>query len=389
MARFPLFTVPAIVVLFALVAGCDDNGPSDGWARLSGAVRVVGELRDASGIVLADSTIDDADGIPVRLELQTRAAPDSTTTSGGRFEFAGLPPGSYQASSWVDEGASVSTGWFTLDDQDLEFPDVIELGPLGVGSGATFEGCSPNPFSTSTDLRYTVSDAGPVLVVVRDLGLFVVATLVDATGPAGPHTVQWNGMTDAGVAPAGPYWICATMGGQTYADLVFKDDSPPGTLSGSVHLRGTLRDVSGAVVGDSTITDADSVPVHLESDVHGLGCRDRRQRRAHAGHRDGSRDRNDLDRLSAESLRGEQHVPVPCGGLRKRPARGEEPGAPDGAGGQRRERHCRHPRLDLGRQGRRRGCRSCGAVLGLPHGCRRDVRGADLQDLGVARRNEG
>ncbi|MBE0556475.1 MAG: ammonia-forming cytochrome c nitrite reductase subunit c552 [Proteobacteria bacterium] len=56
----------------------------------------------------------------------------------------------------------------------------------------------PNPFNPTTEIRFAVAKAGPVLLEIYDLTGRVVATLVNQDLPAGTHRVVWNAKNNRG-----------------------------------------------------------------------------------------------------------------------------------------------------------------------------------------------
>lgn len=74
-------------------------------------------------------------------------------------------------------------------------------------SGVTSE---PNPFNTSTRIRYVLDRPGTVKLLVRDMLGSVVATLVDGAQAAGAHSV----VLDASGLAAGTYIYTITSGGR-------------------------------------------------------------------------------------------------------------------------------------------------------------------------------
>ena len=54
----------------------------------------------------------------------------------------------------------------------------------------------PNPFNPTTLIRFGLSKPGHVSLRVYDAAGRRVRTLVDATRPAGRHTIEWDGMND-------------------------------------------------------------------------------------------------------------------------------------------------------------------------------------------------
>jgi flagellar hook assembly protein FlgD len=56
----------------------------------------------------------------------------------------------------------------------------------------------PNPFRASTVIRFVLPAEDRVSIRVVDAGGRRVRSLLDATLPAGPHDVSWNGRDEAG-----------------------------------------------------------------------------------------------------------------------------------------------------------------------------------------------
>ncbi|MEI6060290.1 MAG: T9SS type A sorting domain-containing protein [Bacteroidota bacterium] len=72
-------------------------------------------------------------------------------------------------------------------------PSIIPTGisdPL-VASNAVLGQNSPNPFSASTHISYTLSENSKVLIQVRDINGTIIATLVNETLPTGNHSCDW------------------------------------------------------------------------------------------------------------------------------------------------------------------------------------------------------
>lgn len=66
----------------------------------------------------------------------------------------------------------------------------------------------PNPFRPSTHIRYTLTRAAAVQLLVHDVAGRVVCRLVDGWREAGPHETSWNGRDDRGErAVAGVYFL--------------------------------------------------------------------------------------------------------------------------------------------------------------------------------------
>jgi len=96
---------------------------------------------------------------------------------------------------------------FVIDRVRVGVP--IQTGVDDGGAGAAWVmPPRPSPFGDETTVRYGLATRGRVSLKVYDLAGRVVRTLVDADREAGPHTVSWNGTTDAGTrAASGVYFV--------------------------------------------------------------------------------------------------------------------------------------------------------------------------------------
>jgi hypothetical protein len=89
-------------------------------------------------------------------------------------------------------------------------PSITNTGindPLVV-SNAVLEQNSPNPFSASTHINYTLKENTKVLIQVRDVNGLKVATITNDTLSEGNHTCEWI----PGDMPAGIYYIVLNTG---------------------------------------------------------------------------------------------------------------------------------------------------------------------------------
>jgi hypothetical protein len=78
--------------------------------------------------------------------------------------------------------------------------DVAEVSPLG--TGLELGQNSPNPFRTSTSIRYWNAAPGELTLRVYDVAGRAVRTLVAGPSAAGGHRAQWDGRDDAGAPVA-------------------------------------------------------------------------------------------------------------------------------------------------------------------------------------------
>jgi hypothetical protein len=80
---------------------------------------------------------------------------------------------------------------------------------------STLIGNSPNPFSSTTDIRCSIKENSPVRIEIFNTKGQKVRTLVDASRTAGNYSDAWNGLDDNGLhVPAGIYLYRLSAGTQ-------------------------------------------------------------------------------------------------------------------------------------------------------------------------------
>jgi hypothetical protein len=72
---------------------------------------------------------------------------------------------------------------------------------------------SPNPFSTTTEIRYGLPEASEVRLSIYDLAGREIRTLVSECQPAGYRVVHWDGRNEAGAEAAGGMYFCRIAAG--------------------------------------------------------------------------------------------------------------------------------------------------------------------------------
>jgi hypothetical protein len=112
------------------------------------------------------------------------------------------------------------TGTVYLDDIRLLASDpitaVVETYQTPTPQHVSLEQNSPNPFNSTTTIRFNLATAGPVELVIYNLAGQQLAVLVNESREIGRHTVQWDGRDQAGYALAsGVYLYCLRMGERT------------------------------------------------------------------------------------------------------------------------------------------------------------------------------
>ena len=113
-------------------------------------------------------------------------------------------------------GYDLEYGWGLINPVDaLNSVGIVERGGTSrhdeVGT-ALFQN-TPNPFSSSTTVRYALSVPGRVTLEVYDGAGQLATTLLDVEMPAGTHSVNWNGED----LSTGVYFLKLKSGGQSYA----------------------------------------------------------------------------------------------------------------------------------------------------------------------------
>jgi hypothetical protein len=95
------------------------------------------------------------------------------------------------------------TGFFGMPLSPFFFANLVAVPDPTGGEPAVLLGRNhPNPFAASTHISFRLDAAGPVSLRVFDLSGRRVATLVDASAPAGTYSLLWDGTDSSGRAVA-------------------------------------------------------------------------------------------------------------------------------------------------------------------------------------------
>jgi pimeloyl-ACP methyl ester carboxylesterase len=107
-----------------------------------------------------------------------------------------------------------SARWFIDEIERGVFSSV--RGPLASMGGIVLRQNSPNPFATSTALKFSLAEAGHVKLDIYDVRGRNIVTLLDGFVGAGARQVTWNGRDAAG-RPAAPgiYFCNLSAGGRS------------------------------------------------------------------------------------------------------------------------------------------------------------------------------
>jgi hypothetical protein len=92
---------------------------------------------------------------------------------------------------------------------EISIPVEGEVSDGGVPAslpGFSFGPARPNPFTASTEIPYTIAQAGLVTITIRGSGNRLIRTLSAENRPAGSHLILWDGRDEQGdPVPAGLY----------------------------------------------------------------------------------------------------------------------------------------------------------------------------------------
>jgi hypothetical protein len=101
----------------------------------------------------------------------------------------------------------------TTSDRDNEGPENLssKADPATTSTDAT-----PNPFQSSTSIRFALAQAGPTLVQVYDVQGRLIRTIMEGHRPAGVHEVIWNGKDSNGAAVGGGVYFARIKVGDRF-----------------------------------------------------------------------------------------------------------------------------------------------------------------------------
>ena len=128
-----------------------------------------------------------------------------------RYEFVDPAPPAGRTDYWLQElGRSGSTTWYG--------PVILEA---GLTADPILNAVYPNPFTSSTVVRYSLSGSRNVKLVVYDPAGRRVKVLVDEIQGGGDYRASWDGTSANGSqAPAGMYFIQLRAGSESWVKKV-------------------------------------------------------------------------------------------------------------------------------------------------------------------------
>jgi hypothetical protein len=139
------------------------------------------------------------------------------------FDLSGITGACELRWRFGSDGATGREGWFVDDIEIIGANAASDAGPIAFRpTELSLAPCRPNPVGDRGQIAFALPDNGPVKLQVFDPAGRLVKTLVNESLPAGPHTVAWNGRTEAGqTAPSGIYYYrLSTAGGTIERSLV-------------------------------------------------------------------------------------------------------------------------------------------------------------------------
>ena len=109
-----------------------------------------------------------------------------------------VPPGSYAVTVTAPGYGTESSGGLFVGEDGLTYGTILVSSVTDVAAGnlppSRFQllGAYPNPFNPGTNIRFSVPDLMPVSLTVHTILGQELAAVLDATLPAGSHTVYFN-----------------------------------------------------------------------------------------------------------------------------------------------------------------------------------------------------
>jgi aminopeptidase N len=143
--------------------------------------------------------------------IRQPAAGGTHRPEGGKFAFVSGRPYRWQH-------AQLRTNVETILGSFFYEPYVSTHVPGNAPSAPSFalEQNHPNPFNPETTIRFTLDAKSRATLRVYDVSGRLVATIVSAQLPAGPHRAVWDGKNQSGESVAsGVYFYCLSAGGHT------------------------------------------------------------------------------------------------------------------------------------------------------------------------------
>lgn len=198
-ARGPLVSAP-----FA------KSGQAGAWDALlasrSAETTWTGEGGASLSVISVDSSAAFLEGV-IDVELLLGSRPEKLYVAAGRYGaatggvlLAQTPAGNGDANLDATEYAEL-------------LPNLLEVQPPGVTTGARLSPAHPNPATGATRVRLSLSRASDVYASVQDVAGRRVAQLAGGRFEAGDHTLVWESAADA-TLEAGVYFVVVRVNGE-------------------------------------------------------------------------------------------------------------------------------------------------------------------------------
>ena len=182
--------------------GLVSRGTADGLLHRGSAAGLV--------LVLASLVLPAPARAALELSWFTLDGGGITTSAGGTLSLGGTI-GQPDAGLLSSGGLTLAGGFWKGGNATsaIEEPPPASTAPFALW----FSPCQPNPFTSSTSLRFELPDIRPVQAVVYDQIGRVVRRLSDGVRAPGRHEILWNGRNDEGRSvPSGCYLLSLRAG---------------------------------------------------------------------------------------------------------------------------------------------------------------------------------
>jgi len=171
----------------------------------------------AGGDVLDDdaqtvtNTVTDGDGVAqLEFTMLNNVSVTGVTSSAGNFTSNGdgtvwtapTDPGP-QSATYTLQATANSGSYFVVATDDCPVPRTTDFDPpyafaLEAPDQFAVMGNYPNPFRSTTKIRFALPERGPVTLAVYDVMGRRVATIIESEMAAGVHDIAWNGRAESG-----------------------------------------------------------------------------------------------------------------------------------------------------------------------------------------------
>jgi hypothetical protein len=211
--------------------GDPDGGPNE---EVNFPVIATAYYYPASGTTVISGSLDVPSPNLATVEV-FKARRDPTNYGEGEVFLSQAMPdaaGSWTVTVWgLAIGDSVTATATDIGSNTSEFSECVVVVPgpgvgvdekLASGSpGISLEPCFPNPFSTMTEIRYSLAATADVRLEVYDVSGRLVRVLVRGNHEPSHYVAHWDGRDESGRDVAsGTYFVCYEAGGKRISGKV-------------------------------------------------------------------------------------------------------------------------------------------------------------------------